>query len=66
MPVTQIQGDPIATDDLSPHRGSWVAIRNGRVVASGLTPTELAGRAGADSGDFIVFVPTGTNQTLIL
>jgi hypothetical protein len=66
MPTAEIQGEPIATDDLNPYRGSWVALRNGHVVASGLTPAELADRPDAKEDDFIVFVPTGTNHTLIL
>lgn len=66
MSTTHIQDQPVALDDLSPYRGSWVAIRDGHVVASAMTPTELTGRPDAHDDDFIVFVPTGTSHTLIL
>jgi hypothetical protein len=66
MPTQEIQTSPIAVDDLNPYRGSWVALRHGHVVASGLSPTELAARPEVEQDDSIVFVPTGTNHTLIL
>ncbi|MEI9914008.1 MAG: hypothetical protein WDN66_03410 [Candidatus Saccharibacteria bacterium] len=38
METTAIQQEPIALDDLSPYRGQWVSLRDGRVVGSALDP----------------------------
>lgn len=66
MPTQEIQRDPISTEDLAPHRGNWVAIRDGVVIATGLTPTELRDSPDVREDDYLVLVPSGTSNTLLL
>jgi hypothetical protein len=66
MTPKTIQAEPLATDDLSPYRGSWVAIRNGRVIASALDPVELRDRDDAREDDELMLVPSQFASTLVL
>lgn len=65
-PTKEIQGDPFVTDDLTPYMGSWVTLRNGKVVASALDPVELRDHADVRSDDDLVLVPTEFASTLVL
>lgn len=46
-----------AKEDLSPYMGKWVALRNGKVVASDLSAKALRNRAEVRPTDAIVPVP---------
>lgn len=64
-PVT-IQNEPLVLEDLTKYRGSWVAIREGKVVASALGPSELKSRKEVLEGDEFLLVPDQTASTLFL
>jgi Family of unknown function (DUF5678) len=46
-------------DDLSPYEGQWVALRDGRVVASDLDPVVLRDKPEVTEDDVLMLVPTG-------
>jgi hypothetical protein len=66
MTPKTIQSGKFITDDLTPFRGSWVAIRNGKVIDSALDPIELRDRQGVRSDDDLVLVPSKASSTLFL
>jgi hypothetical protein len=61
-----IQQEVASREDLSAYRGSWVAIRDGRVIDSALDPIELRGRKKVHKGDKIILVPSEFASTLVL
>lgn len=66
MAVKEIQQDLYITDDLSPYRGSWVSIRDGKVVASALDPVELRNGPDHREDDLLVLVPSQARSALLL
>ena len=66
MATKEIQRDPLVSDDLSPYRGSWVAIRDGKVVATALDPIELRDRPDVQSDDWLILVPTQPSGSYLL
>ncbi|HAM01604.1 MAG TPA: succinyl-CoA synthetase subunit alpha [Acidimicrobiaceae bacterium] len=62
----EIQREPIVTDDLSIYRGSWVAVRDGQVVADAIDPVELRDKPEVREDDVIFLVPTESGKTLML
>ncbi|MDQ1426297.1 MAG: hypothetical protein QOD72_3795 [Acidimicrobiaceae bacterium] len=66
MSANTIQGSPIATEDLSSFRGSWVALRNGRVIASAIDALELRNNPDVRSDDWLILVPTDEGGALLL
>lgn len=65
-PTTEIQREPFASEDLTPYQGSWVAIRNGIVVAHALDPIELRDREDVRGDDLLLLVPLKARELLIL
>lgn len=65
MPIN-IQNDPLVTDDLAAYAGAWVAIRDGRVVASALDPVELRHNPAVHDHDVVMPVPPDGGATLIV
>jgi hypothetical protein len=61
-----IQTDFPITDDLTAYRGRWVAVRDGKVIASGIDPIELQSRPEVAEGDLLFLVPSLSPQTLLL
>ncbi len=61
-----IQQEPLVLDDLSKYRGSWVAIRDGHVIDSGLDPVELRDRENVKESDVFLLVPSEQASTLFL
>ena len=53
-------------EDLSPYAGSWVAIRNGKVMASALDPVELREKPEVDDDDVLLPVTDRTDGVYIL
>lgn len=53
----QAQAELEAKEDLTPYMGKWVALRNGKVVASDLSAKGLRGKAEVRPTDAIVPVP---------
>jgi len=66
MTTKMIQGERFVTDDLSPYRGSWVAVRDGHVIGSALNPVELRDRPEVLSSDDLFLVPSQAASTLVL
>lgn len=53
-------------EDLSPYAGKWVALREGRVVASDIDPVRLREQAGVETEDIIVPVARLKGSYLIV
>ena len=66
MTVHEIQTQPLVTEDLRPYVGAWVAIRDGRVVASALDPIELRDDPAVRDDDALMPVPADGEATFIL
>jgi hypothetical protein len=66
MTATKIQTEPIVEASLSPYKGSWVAIRDGKVVADALDPIELREKSDVREDDFFVLVPSDLDTALLL
>jgi Family of unknown function (DUF5678) len=60
------QSDIAIEDDLTAYAGSWVAIRDGRVVASALDAVELRDKSEVDKDDVLMPVPDRTEGVYIL
>jgi hypothetical protein len=60
------QSDLLIREDLTPYAGSWVAIRDGKVVASALDPVELRDKPGVHDDDVLMPVPDQTEGVYIL
>jgi hypothetical protein len=56
----------LSTEDLKPYAGQWVAIRDGRVVASAFEAVELRNHPEVSDDDTIIPVPTAAEDLLIL
>jgi hypothetical protein len=66
MATREIQREPFVDDDLTPYRGAWVAIRDGKVIASALDPVELRDRPDHHDDDLLLLVPTETSGVMLL
>lgn len=53
-------------DDLSPYAGQWVALRDGRVIASVLDAVALRDNPVVTSEDTLLPVPSGGERVHIL
>lgn len=51
------QTDPMIREDLREYAGSWVAIRDGKVVASAIDPVELRDAPEVREDDLLMPVP---------
>jgi hypothetical protein len=60
------QSDLVIREDLTPYAGSWVAIRDGKVVASALDSVELRDKPGVQDDDVLMPVPDRTEGVYIL
>lgn len=56
----------IVSDDLTPYRGQWIAIRHGRIVASALDATGLRDDPEVHDDDLFLLVPTEAAGTYLL
>jgi hypothetical protein len=61
-----IHQDPQVVEDLTPYAGSWVAIRDGKVIASALDSVELRNSPNVDEKDFLMPVPDRGSGTFLL
>jgi len=66
LPTRDIQREPFVSEDLTPYRGSWVAIRDGKVIASALDAVKLRDDEDVREDDWLVLVPSEANGTFIL
>ncbi len=53
-------------EDLRPYAGLWVALRDGRVVASAVDAVPLRDRPEVHTNDILLPVPTGDRTILYL
>lgn len=53
----RLQDELSPKEDLSPYAGQWVALRDGRVVASDIDPTRL--RENAEVRERDIIIPVG-------
>jgi hypothetical protein len=65
MAVTH-QSDLVIREPLTPYAGSWVAIRDGMVVASALDSVELRDKPEVHEDDVLMPVPDRTEGVYIL
>ncbi len=61
-----IHQEPEVHEDLTPYAGSWVAIRDGKVVASALDPIELRDRPDHREDDLLMPVPDGAGANVFV
>jgi len=61
-----ITQDPLICEDLTPYAGSWVAIRDGKVVATALDAVELRETDDVREDDFLMPVPDSAAGVFIL
>jgi hypothetical protein len=61
-----IHQDPQVQEDLTPYAGSWVAIRDGKVVASALDSVELRDHPDVHEDDLLMPIPTGPSGVFVL
>jgi hypothetical protein len=60
------QSDIVIDEDLAAYGGSWVAIRDGKVVASALDAVELRDKPEVLEDDVLMPVPDQTDGIYIL
>jgi hypothetical protein len=60
------QADFAIREDLSEYAGSWVAIRDGKLVASALDPVELRDMPDVRHDDMLIPVPDHIGDNCIL
>jgi hypothetical protein len=60
------QSDLLIREDLTPYAGSWVAIRDGKVVATALDSVELRDKPEVHDDDVLMPVPDQTAGVYIL
>jgi Family of unknown function (DUF5678) len=67
VPVLDQDQSLISEDvDLEPYRGRWVAVRDGRIVASDVDTAALRVDPAVESTDAIVLVPTKEEGLFLL
>lgn len=64
--MTVIHQAPPVDEDLTPYAGSWVAIRDGKVIASALDSVELRESPDVHSDDLLMPVPDGAAGVFVL
>lgn len=60
------QSDLVIREDLTSYAGSWVAIRDGKVVASALDSVDLRDKPEVHDDDVLMPVPDRTEGVYIL
>ncbi|HUB75014.1 MAG TPA: DUF5678 domain-containing protein [Solirubrobacteraceae bacterium] len=53
-------------EDLTKYAGSWVAIRDGKVIASALDSVELRNKPGIEDTDLLMPVPDVASGAFVL
>lgn len=64
--MTVTQQNPQVREDLTPYAGSWVAIRDGHVVASALASVELRDHPDVREDDLLMPIPDGPHGVFVL
>ncbi len=58
--------DDLVTEDLAQYKGSWIAIRDGKVVAAAPNPDQLFEDQNVRDDDEISLVPVNPGMALFL
>jgi hypothetical protein len=66
MTIQEIQSEFAITDDLAPYRGSWVAIREGKIVADAIDAVELRSNPAVRESDWLLLVPSQLDGSYLL
>ena len=61
-----VHQDPEVREDLSRYAGSWVAIRDGKAIASALDPIELRDNSKVREDDLLMPVPDDASGIFVL
>jgi hypothetical protein len=61
-----VQQGPKVLEDLTKYAGSWVAIRNGKVIADALDSVELRNNPDVREDDFLMPVPDAGSGAFLL
>lgn len=64
--MAAVRQGPDVLEDLTPYAGSWVAIRNGKVIASALDAVELRDNPEVRDDDFLMPVPDRASGVFVL
>jgi Family of unknown function (DUF5678) len=64
--MAAVRQGPDVLEDLTKYAGSWVAIRNGRVVAAALDSVELRNKPEVQGDDFLMPVPDAGSGAFLL
>jgi hypothetical protein len=64
--MAAIQQGPEVLEDLSKYAGSWVAIRDGKVIADALDSVELRNKPGVKEDDFLMPVPDAGSSAFVV
>jgi hypothetical protein len=59
------QEEALPKEDLSPFAGQWVALRDGRVVASDVSGVALRNNPAVEENDVLVPVPSGRGPLIL-
>lgn len=57
--------DPQVNEDLTKYAGSWVAIRDGKVIADALDSVELRNKPEVKDDDFLMPVPDSGSSAFL-
>jgi hypothetical protein len=60
-----VQQGPEVLEDLSKYAGSWVAIRDGKVIADALDSVELRNKSEVEETDFLMPVPDAGSSAFL-
>jgi hypothetical protein len=66
MTIQEIQNEFAVTDDLALYRGSWVAVRDGRIIANAIDAIELRGKPEVRDTDWLLLVPSQLDGSFLL
>jgi len=64
--MAAVQQGPEVLEDLTKYAGSWVAIRDGKVIADALDPVELRDNPDVREDDFLMLVPDAGSGAFLL
>ena len=63
--MAAVQQGPDVLDDLTKYAGSWVAIRDGRVIADALDSVQLRDKPEVKDDDFFMLVPDAGSSAFV-
>jgi hypothetical protein len=64
--MAAVHQGPEVLEDLTKYAGSWVAIRDGKVIADALDSVELRNKPEVSEDDFLMPVPDAGSAAFLL